>query len=459
MRSLSLRHIPIWTLAVLSLYFSYSENFFRAANPTWFATFQLDSEQLVLDGLLRGGEDVRLGRYSRPSEFDQWRRAHQLYQARDTSGEFKPYRSQYGLQVKAFQLLAKAFEPEVKTLKSISAFLMSVVLTALLYCIARDFSIWSAAAVFAVLSTSPWLIAFSSNLYWVPFTWFLPLTLMWLIAPKLYDNNRYVLVMIPLALLTVLLKALCGYEYLSAIIIAMALPVIFHGVRQAQQIRAIVLRLAAILMISIVAFLIAIQLHANATLDDPIGGYERVLLTAAKRLSSDDPAAVAKATCNGNLDCEQKITKSLSANRAIVFLRYFYNDKLIPWINAVNFEPSEVTNIRSALAKARAERALSPVLNLDADTLKKGIQIGLLNAAGFSFLASLMVGAVRLRSRMPTHYNLVIATAFIGSVSWFLIAKGHSYDHFHLNYVLWYLFFIPFSIIYLVEFLRLRTTS
>jgi len=60
---------------------SFFGNSFSAADSTWFTQHQLDSEQLVLDGILHSresnhGKPIVLGRYTRPEIPEQYSLAH-----------------------------------------------------------------------------------------------------------------------------------------------------------------------------------------------------------------------------------------------------------------------------------------------------------------------------------------------------------------------------------------------
>ena len=94
---------------------SFYGNSFSAADPSWFTQHQLDSEQLVLDGILHSrhsnhGKPIVLGRYTRPEIPDQYTHAHRLFGENNQDGQFNSYGSQYGLQVKVFTyLFSKGF--------------------------------------------------------------------------------------------------------------------------------------------------------------------------------------------------------------------------------------------------------------------------------------------------------------------------------------------------------------
>ncbi|MDP1363231.1 hypothetical protein, partial [Klebsiella variicola] len=76
------------------------------------------------------------------------------------------------------------------------------------------------AIVFAVgVITSTWLIVVSRNLYWVSWTWFLPMLVNGLLLlNRPISPKRWKLVYVAAAV-TLLVKSLCGYEYLTSIVI------------------------------------------------------------------------------------------------------------------------------------------------------------------------------------------------------------------------------------------------
>ena len=47
-----------------------------------------------------------------------------------------------------------------------------------------------------------------------------------------------------------------------------------------------------------------------------------------------------------------------------------------------------------------------------------------------------------------------MAISFLAPISWYFIAKGHSAIHFHMNFILWYIFFVPASVIGIINHLK-----
>ena len=80
------------------------------------------------------------------------------------------------------------------------------------------------------------------------------------------------------------------------------------------------------------------------------------------------------------------------------------------------------------------------IFETDIET-KKIIVVLILNT--LLFLTLILVAFLRSNLKM----RLILMLSFMAPLSWFVIAKGHSAGHYHINYVLWYLPFIPFSFI------------
>ena len=236
------KNVVIFLLILLSAYFSYSINIFNVASNDWFEKHQYDSEQLVLDGLLNGAasnNEVVLGRYTRPDVVNQYLLTRELYAEGNKSGKFDWYKSQFGLQVKSFAILSRIGLSNASTLQSIAALLMSLVVVAMFGFIWRDFSLLPALIFTSVYIFSPWVVVFSRNLYWVSFTWFLPLlTTMWL-APKIYAYKDQMYLMSGALFFAYLLKLLRGYEYVTTIFFASCVPIFYQGVRMGLGLRLI----------------------------------------------------------------------------------------------------------------------------------------------------------------------------------------------------------------------------
>jgi hypothetical protein len=431
-------------------YVSYARNAFMVVPDAWFQSHQIDSEQLVLDGLLNKGADggkVVLGRYSRPAIENRAAFARELYRDRDMTGVFKRYKSQYGLQVKAFSALVSMGLGGVNILHAITALLMSAVVAGMFWILWKDFSLFAALLFAAVYVFSPWVVVFSRNLYWVSFTWYLPILLtMWLSSRSFYER-RSLYLMLALLFGAYLLKCLCGYEYLTSIFVAACVPIVYHGIRLDLGLRQVFLTICLNGVALLAAFALAVTVHSQSLSEKDSSGFSRILLIAKERVLSDNPADTAKQVCDGNIDCEETISASLKSNPFSVTAKYFFVKDFLPWVSLVGHDERYKEDLQATYGNFSFEgliglvRALgvSGMLAVAAKALSVLSFIGLLAFIIFSF------------RRFSIEIRCMLITAFVAPLSWYFVAKAHSYIHYHINYVLWYLPFIPVSIIALTS--------
>ena len=103
-----LKNFFIFSLIFFSCVASYSNNLFKATSNNWFNKHQIDSEQLVLDGLMHANNNnvkPALGKYIRNNnDKKDYLNARIYFDNGNTNGIFQNYNSSYGLQVKIFNL-------------------------------------------------------------------------------------------------------------------------------------------------------------------------------------------------------------------------------------------------------------------------------------------------------------------------------------------------------------------
>ena len=147
-------------------------------NDDRFFIHDKNSEQLVLDGILKGKDEygkLYLGKYIRTDINNQISISHKLYNDKNKSGKFIKYESQYGLQLHLFHYLKIFGYDNINIFRGITALFMSFVVGILFHILSKDFSIMFASIFSATLIFSPWVVVFARNLYWVEATWFLPM--------------------------------------------------------------------------------------------------------------------------------------------------------------------------------------------------------------------------------------------------------------------------------------------
>jgi hypothetical protein len=462
---------------------SFFGNYFIAANPRWFAEHQLDSEQLVLDGILHYADNAPkapliLGRYSRPDISEQYKLAHSLYEESNRDGVFGEYHSQYGLQVKVFGLLAsRGFS--LSALQFFVASGLGICASAIYLILRRSkFSGLCSAAFPICMAFSPWVIVFARNLYWVEFTWFLPSIVTALYATVLGDDrcpgklgSRTAMLFSFALFATVLIKLLCGYEYITTIYFAALISFIGLAMRGKVWTIYILRSCLAISLIFALAFVSSIGIHARQLESLGKPGFSTILLTASKRASAANPSSMFEKLCNqaedlsGFEDCKKNYisaySKSLSSNPLRVAYGYLFVPSFLPWLHDYTVVPAPLSqheksilrNSLGDLKRLRPDLAVQRLVSLPLGAYKKvaqRVQLKILQIIQkISFPLFLCVILVVFWPDRPILGYL--AALFAGSASWYFAAKGHSYIHYHMNYVLWYVVFLPASFVLLVE--------
>ena len=251
------------------------------------------------------------------------------------------------------------------------------------------------ACFYIVFWLSPWLVNFARNLYWVEFTWFLPMAIGLLISLKLNDKKfripGYLLIFLSIAI-----KSLCGYEYISTIMVGSILFLLsdLAAAIYAKNKELTHLLFKVILICSVCAlagFSAAICIHAR------LKGNGSVAAGIMNIIKED----VLRRTGGADLNTlDPHYWDSLNASVWEVLSIY------------IHF-PSEII--------AEVSGNLFPLLSLTAlailiyDFKKKKTDIGSAALYVFSYLAA---------------------------NSWFVLAKAHSYVHVHMNYAMWYFGFV-----------------
>ena len=310
------------------------------------------------------------------------------------------YISQVGLQGFVFSSILKNFSEKeaIQIVHAICSFFTALVLLLISIFIYKKYNFLMSASFYIVFLLSPWITSFARNAYWVEFTWFMPV-LMGLLC-SIYKNRSANILCIFSIFLCVFIKCLCGYEYSSTIMMTTASFLFFDlcsaivNKDTSELIRNIKL-LSGVSLACLAGFSIALCIHAYLRGDGNImAGLVNIYKQDVLRRLYGDPLLMQNLTD----------VKSLSASVGTVLIRYF----------------KFYTSIICGLSRS-----------------------------AFFILISLPI-AIFIYKAM--YKNLVFLDVlmylffFISSISWFVIAKAHSFIHIHMNYVLWYFGFVQICI-------------
>lgn len=363
------------------LFINFGSNVFNPKNTTY-STFQADSEALVLNAVNAKKAGIDTGPYG-------------LGYYESDSNSYKSYMSQFGLQGKLFQLLYKVPGQHI-----ICCILTAFVLALLILMISKKYDKILSCVFFMTFLLSPWIVNYAKNLYWVEFTWFLPM-LIGLALSFDYDNIKKKCLCYACIFISILVKCLCGYEYITVIMLAeIAFPLIdlFMCLFERDKKKALLIFKTIFIMgvVSLLGFTVAILIHAN------IRG-EGNIIAGIRSIYEKD---VLRRTFGGNfedfvsIDTSELFKASFEASVLKVFIKYqLFSTEIISGVPGELFILLELIPILIFIHQHRINKLQ-----------KKDV------------ISYIVFG--------------------ITCVSWFILGKSHSYIHTPLNFVLWYFGFV-----------------
>jgi len=313
------------------------------------------------------------------------------------SGRIIAYLSQYGLQGKIFKVIARLIKrddvlPPLNLLTSLAMALTVVLITFLL---SRKYNSIMAGCFLVTFALSPWVVNFARNLYWVEFTWFLPMAAGIFISWKA-ENKKCRIIGYALSFLTILIKSLCGYEYITAVMLGLILfPAadLFIALAGKKKEKALLLLKATLIMgvAALAGFGFALIVHSRL-------GVNSGIISDIKSIITD---VGLRRTGGADLNTEHPVLwDSLNASVWDTIAKYFaFSTQIIPGISGNLF----------------------PVL----------------------CIVPLCLFACDLKRKATKPEEMILyAVSFIVSLSWFVFGKSHSYVHTQINFVIWYFGFV-----------------
>jgi hypothetical protein len=303
----------------------------------------------------------------------------------------KPYKSQFNLQGYFFAAASEHFGMSVAFANFMLSFIFSGILALIFLYYEKIFPKGFAICFLMGLFLSPSITGFAKNMYWVVFTWFFPA----LFACQLFclskDYSKGPLFLAIFAAFT--LKFLCGYEYASSVVCLSIAPFLYAAIssREANTFWFRSKEALCICFLSVGAFTLALCAHATKRGDTIWQGISNIYTEDITRRTYGDP--------NRADFCDQE---SLRVSPLTVVYDYIFNINLdflprIPW-----------------------------------------------NYFKFTFFIALLSFPLRGRKFLLTaQSDFALLLSFLPiPISWFVLGKGHSWLHKHMNLILWYWGFV-----------------
>ncbi len=372
-----------------------------AALNFWLGTDFTDSEGLVVSGIAAAKHDIDLGerrfglgRLTTPLTDDPY----ELYDNRklfDQGYEFQEYPSQLGLQGWVFYLFAKFIPSPVAAFRLANSIIMAVVISLISFEVFKKYGLIFASSFYFVTVFSIQVRDFAPNLYWMEFTWFLPM-LLGLICLNRLDQRRW---LYPLFYLAFLIKFSCGYEFTPVVILG---AVMFLGVewlltinRDRKRQQVLLRTILVVIVLAVLAFATAITIQAYLRGDGNL---------------SDGFTAI----------YQKDVTR-----------RTFGNADDFPGVYKDSLNASVLDVLGMYLWEGPTGKAVVLLL-----------------------AASLAVIVYRSfkDKKLPRKEIWLLLLSFLTSTAWFVLGKSHSYIHIDLNAVMWYMGYMQTSVYIVANF-------
>lgn len=391
--------VATFFIFVVVAFLSFQKNIFGFAESGFFQNFQQDSESLVVGdivadqfGLEKSGWN--LGFVNITDTSLDITLSYKILKEKPVSSSliFSPYGSQFGIQGVFFSEIYKFLSaPDVETLNAINSLLTAIVIALLSVLYLNIYNRLFGLIFFVTMVSSPWIISFARNLYWVPFTWFLPAIFAALVY--LSKGRAAKIAFLICTLCSIAIKSLAGYEYLTVITLftcsVFVLAPLFNNESRGEKEG---LKLASLTFLCCIAgFLFALIIHAGMRGDSVFSGLQNIYQMDVKRRTYGDPAL---------------------------------------------FDP---------VLRASLESSFWDVLNIYWSQWQTSLSIfipGKYFGAIFWLSAFGMIYGVLTRPRLFYKEPILVFVFFATSASWFMFGKAHSYIHTHMNFVLWYFGFV-----------------
>lgn len=418
------------SVSFLLLFAGFRWNLWRAAEGSFFTSNQEDIEALVIGRMVvsrqRGffASAGLLGFVGTGTDFitfdtaELWRSQSfgfqmQAYLEGSPIRSFSPYFSHSGLQGTAFATLDTVLAIAPPTFRlglfhTLTSALVAAAYSLLILWFRREFGIGAALLSSLVIAVSPWLTAFARNLYWSLWLFLFPtlaIGAVLALSEKTSQNRRLMVV----AFVTLLVRFLSGYEFVTVTAAMASAPVLYYSIRDTWPLRVLLRRLgllAGAALAALIASLAALTLQITVATGSARNAAHQISFAIGRRTSGDPtkfPLVYADALR----------AKTSDVVRTYLGDRFDRRD-----------DPKRPAFLRWLLSRHYNELIVWTLL-----------------AASWAAVRTAWLPAGR-RFR-PLALSAATVCVLLGILAWLVIFKAHSVIHVHVNPLMWHLLFIP----------------
>ncbi|MDB4875826.1 MAG: hypothetical protein JWM41_2272 [Gemmatimonadetes bacterium] len=417
------RQAVFFAATTIALFASFATNIFGVGGPGQFASFQEDSDALVVERIVTHaeGRDAFFGGFLVASAAHNTQR---LYSrppsARADAAGREAYLSHFGLQGTIAAWLAgtdvERTGLSIARLHLFTALALALVLAALVTAARAELGLAAAVSSVVLLAASNWLVLFSRSLYWEIWTCYLPVLFVWLAYPRLSDRWRIPIVCAGVFGL-VLLRALSSYEYITNVALGAAVPLVYFETQRAS-LRVVARHVVLLIAVGGLAVVAAIALHLHK-LAEYLGGWDRAVAVLGDRVVYRSFGVSSLGF--GYAPPGTRLLREV-VSRA-------------PWCE------------RGCLAAvATGGYLLQPAFTIPGAHV--GVPIGFVIGVALALIWRVLRARRAAPGRLLDAREAFAAAALVGltaSVSWAVPMRNHMINHLHINAIIFYLPFLPLA--------------
>ena len=295
---------------------------------------------------------------------------------------------------------------DIELFHVLTALLTAITITLIIMYLQKEFGehvIWI--TLLCIVLTMPYLVSIARNLYWVPFTLLLPFLIMLYItsSEKYFNKKGFSLTGLLLIFISIFIKCASGYEFLSTILIAGSVPLFYDSIKKNIDKKTFFNRFIQYSVVSMLGFLSCLVIH---TLQKAL--YFGSFRESIYQLTYN----VAKRTHGLGVEIiEGSLVESLDATVLSVIITYLKSPVLLLIIILVTVT---IILLKDLIIEKRQLKNLNEVPKDNMVLTDRTLLAGVCSSW----------------------------VAFLAPLSWYILAKGHSYFHTPINYILWN---IPFT--------------
>lgn len=415
----SIRPLLIFIITTIFLGTGFYNNQWRSADRNKFEDHQLDTEGFVIGRMVKARRDGLFSLAGLPGNVAgrQIKSQYEAYYQNLDFDFFVPYYSQIGFQGMTLSFFDRIIpftgEKKIKIFKMLKSLLFAATLAIIVLWCYREFGLASAATVVITTIFSQWMTMFGRNLWWSMWAFYLPfITTLFVLKKKKRTSWTSIL-----TFAAVFIKcSYNGYEYITTTIIMMLTPYIYYGIFEGWGVKRLTkkISIAAITAISAVLSSTAILTYQIANV---MGSFQR------------------------------------GVNHIFIYSfgkRAHGNASNYPEIFADSLNASTINVIKEYLHGSVFD------LNNLFETNYGFLRVSYLTVIGIVAVFSCMICLStqfpdkapfrRINEHRVKVSALAASTWFsvLAPLSWFVVFKGHSFVHTHMNKIAWHM---PFTLL------------